>query len=128
MSPRSPKKLLKARKRVPKFRRQESWRYKRISKSWRRPKGLDNKMRLEKRGVPARVKIGYRTPRRTRGVHPSGLGPVWVSNVSQLEQVGEDKIVVISSKVGARVKRAITDRAASLGLRVANPFKGEVFE
>ena len=42
--------LLEQRKRVsehrPKFRRQESWRYKRLAENWRKPKGIDNKMRL----------------------------------------------------------------------------------
>jgi len=30
----------------PKFRRQESWRYKRVSEIWRKPDGIDSKMRI----------------------------------------------------------------------------------
>lgn len=123
------KRRLKLRKRIPKFRRQESWRYDKLSESWRRPKGLDNKMRKEKKGAPPRVKVGYRTPRAIRGVHPSGLRPLIVSNIEQLDELKDrDLIVVISSRVGRKTKRAITDKAASLGLRVANPFREEVFE
>lgn len=129
MAPKLRKKSLELRKKVPRFRRQESWRYGRISTSWRRPKGLDNKMKKEIKGVPPRVKVGYRTPKTIRGVHPSGLQSVYVSNVPQLEKIfDEDVIIVISSRVGKRAKRAITDRATSLGIRVSNPFTEEVFE
>lgn len=123
------KRRFKLRKKVPKFRRQESWKYARLSESWRRPKGLDNKMRKDIKGVPPRVKVGYRTPRDIRGLHPSGLRPLVVSNVKQLERLeGQELIVVISSNVGRRTKRAMTDKARSLGLRIANPFREEVFE
>jgi len=129
LAPKLRKKSLELRKKVPRFRRQESWRYGRISTSWRRPKGLDNKMKKEIKGVPPRVKVGYRTPKTIRGVHPSGLQSVYVSNVPQLEKISdEDVIIVISSRVGKRAKRAITDRATSLGIRVSNPFTEEVFE
>jgi len=129
LAPKLRKKSLELRKKVPRFRRQESWRYGRISTSWRRPKGLDNKMKKEIKGVPPRVKVGYRTPKTIRGVHPSGLQSVYVSNVPQLEKIfDEDVIIVISSRVGKRAKRAITDRATSLGIRVSNPFTEEVFE
>ena len=39
-----PKKGNNGRKK-PKFRRQESWRYKRVPDKWRRPHGIDSKMR-----------------------------------------------------------------------------------
>jgi len=123
------KRRFKLRKKVPKFRRQESWKYAKLSESWRRPKGLDNKMRKDIKGVPPRVKVGYRTPRDIRGLHPSGLMQLTVSNVEQLERLkGQDLIVVISSRVGRRTKRVMTDKARSLGLRIANPFREEVFE
>ena len=123
------KRRFKLRKKLPKFRRQESWKYAKLSESWRRPKGLDNKMRKDIKGVPPRVKVGYRTPRDIRGLHPSGLRPLIVSDIEQLERLkGQDLIVVISSRVGRRTKRAMTDKAKSLGLRIANPFREEVFE
>jgi large subunit ribosomal protein L32e len=129
LSPEFSKKRFKPRKRTPKFRRQESWKYDKLSEAWRRPKGLDNKMRKETKGVPPTVKVGYGTPKTIRGLHPSGLRPVMVSNVEQVERLpDQDVIVVISARVGRRMKRAITDKARSIGVRVANPFREEVFE
>ncbi|MCI4438865.1 50S ribosomal protein L32e [archaeon] len=125
------KRLLKEKKKIPKFIRQESWRYARLKESWRRPKGIDNKVRLEVKGWPARVKIGYRSPKDIRGLHPSGLKPVLVQNkdqLSELEKIKEKVIVVISSKVGRKKKREITEMAKQLGLKVSNPYKEEVFE
>ena len=44
----------------PEFKRPESWRYKRLETSWRKPKGVDNHQRKQKsRGRPGLVKIGY---------------------------------------------------------------------
>ncbi|MEM2920694.1 MAG: 50S ribosomal protein L32e [Candidatus Bathyarchaeia archaeon] len=118
------KKKLAKKKDKPDFKRQESWRYVKLSHSWRRPKGIDNKMRLSRKGWPPTVNVGYRSPKSTRGFHPSGLQPVLVSSIKDLKEVSEreDVIVVISSRVGERLKRVLTEEARSLGLRVANPY------
>lgn len=124
------KRKLRDRKRVPKFRRQESWRYERLDESWRRPKGLDNKMRLERKGWPAKVKVGYKTPKEIRGLHPSGLKPIIVQDPKEVERLAdrENIIVVISSRVGDRKRKIITEMARAMGLRISNPFREEVFE
>ena len=62
---------LKIRTKKPGFERQESWRYKRLKPNWRRPKGIDNKMRRKIKGWPATVNVGYRGPKVVRGLHPS---------------------------------------------------------
>jgi large subunit ribosomal protein L32e len=118
------KKKLARRKGKPAFRRQESWRYVRLGPSWRRPKGIDNKMRLSRKGWPKTVNVGYRSPRQIRGVHPSGLRPVLVSSLKEMKELGEKEgvIVVISGRVGNRLKRILTEEARALGLRVANPY------
>jgi large subunit ribosomal protein L32e len=82
------KELLKLRAEIasrrPEFVRQESWRYKRLKPSWRKPKGIDSKMRLQVKGWPKIVKVGYRGPAAVRGLHPSGFRDVLVYNVSDL--------------------------------------------
>ena len=74
----------KINKRRPKFQTQESWRYKRIKDSWRKPKGFDSKMRIQKKGWPAIVKIGYRGPKSARGLHPSGFYDKLIYNTNEL--------------------------------------------
>src|SRR5918912_111068 len=89
------KELIAARKKVaekrPEFIRQESWRYDRLAVNWRKPKGKDNKMRKQKAGVPAIVKVGYRGPKAARGLHPSGYTDNVVHNVAELAKLDPKK-------------------------------------
>ena len=58
----------------PAFNRYESWRYKRLDTTWRKPKGVDNHQRKQKsRGRPGIVKIGYGGPRHLRYRFSSSL-------------------------------------------------------
>lgn len=119
-------KLLKLRRSIaehrPEFVRPESWRYDRLHPEWRKPKGLDNKVRKSIKGWPRRVKVGYRGPAGVRGFHSSGHTEVLVHNTEELSRVIPGKDVVrIGGGVGARKRAAIMKRANELGLRVLNP-------
>jgi len=113
----------------PKFVRQESWRYVRIHSPWRKPKGVDNKIRRQDKGWPALVRVGYRGPAAARGLHPSGHYDVLVQRVADLEGLvpGRD-VARIGGTVGARKRQAILERAKELGLRVLNPTGLRVIE
>ena len=106
----------------PKFVRQESWRYVRIHPEWRKPKGIDSKMRRQDKGWPALVRIGYRGPVEARGLHPSGHFEVLVHKVRDLDGLvpGRD-VARIGGTVGARKRETILSRATELGIRVVNP-------
>ncbi|HDI31733.1 MAG TPA: 50S ribosomal protein L32e [Thermofilum sp.] len=109
-------------KKKPRFIRMNSWYLTRLPDSWRNPsRSLDNKIRLQKKGYPAKVKIGYRGPRLVRGFHPSGKREVLVSNIKDLENLDPELHVVrISSSVGMRKRREIIKKAAELGLKILN--------
>lgn len=119
-------KLLKIRNKMnsyrPRFIRMNSWYLKRLEDVWRSPnRSLDNKIRLEKKGYPAKVKVGYRGPKAVRGMHPSGFREVLVYNESQLEGLDPSKYAIrISSTVGRRKRGEIIKKAMELGLRILN--------
>lgn len=108
--------------RRPRFVRQESWRYARIKPMWRKPKGVDNKIRRQDKGWPALVRIGYRGPVESRGLHPSGHFESLVHRPEDMEGLvpGRD-VVRVGSTVGAKKRERILARANELGLRVVNP-------
>jgi large subunit ribosomal protein L32e len=111
----------KKRKSRPKFRRQESWRYKRLKTSWRKPIGIDNSMRHHKRGIPKIVRIGYRGPKATRGLTRAGMQEVLVHNIQELEQIDtKTQVARLASKVGTKKKVAITNRADELDVKILN--------
>jgi len=120
------RRLLKLRRlmnqRRPKFIRMNVQGLVRIKDSWRKPRGLDNKIRIERRGYPAKVKVGHRNPKKVRGLHPCGLVEVLVYSVQEL--VGLDPrrhCVRIASGLSRRKKLEVVEEAAKLKLRVLNP-------
>ena len=121
--------LLHARKKVsatrPKFVRQESWRYIRLAENWRKPKGIDNKMRKQVSGVPPLVKVGYRGPKKARGLHPSGYKDKLIHNIRDLEKLDpKTDAARIGHSVGRRKRIDIVNKADALGIKVLN--KGNV--
>jgi large subunit ribosomal protein L32e len=117
------KHLLVVRKRhkKPWFKRDDYEKKKKLSSSWRKPRGLFNKMR---RGFPdkgAVVQVGYGAPTATRGFHPSGFEEVLVTCYADLEEVQPDQAVRIGRTVGARKRQIILERAFAKGLKVLNP-------
>ncbi len=122
--------LLEQRKKVsehrPKFKRQESWRYKRLAVTWRKPKGVDNKMRKQVSGVPPLVKIGYRGPRISRGLHPSGYVDSLVHNVKDLMLLDNSKDAArIARTVGNKKRLEIISKAESMGIKLINGKKSK---
>lgn len=108
-------------KNKPKFRSQESWRYKRVKQSWRRPKGIDNKARKKKKGTFSLVNVGYRSPKQVRYLHASGFREVVIHNIKELEKVDYKKNVVkIGHSVGRQKRILLQDRADELNILILN--------
>ena len=103
----------KVSKNRPKFIRPESWRYKRLETTWRKPKGVDNHQRKQKsRGRPGLVKIGYGGPRISKGLHPSGYTDNLVHNLQELAKL-DPKIdgVRLGHSVGTKKRKDILNIA-----------------
>ncbi len=127
------RKLLRLRKRAknkkPEFLRSESWRYSKMSESWRRPRGLDHKMRRKIKGWPPMVSTGYKGPKLARGLHPSGLREVLVHNVNEAAAV-DPKIQAarIAHTVGKKKRALIIAEAKKNKLLILNPGVSEAGE
>ncbi len=130
-------KLLELRKKIkskkPDFVRYESWRYKRVKPNWRKPKGIDSKVREKRKGWIKMPDVGYRSPKVVRGLHPSGFEEVLVYRPEDLEKLDPTKHAVrIAHTVGTRKRLTILEKAEELELVVLNPAeevrRGEIEE
>jgi len=111
----------------PQFNRQDHHKKKRVSTSWRAPRGNLSKQRRGIKGKGDTVEAGFRTPAAVRGLHPSGFEEVRVHNVGDLDGVdGDSEAVRIASSVGGRKRERIEDAAEDAGIRVLNPTYEEV--
>lgn len=109
-------------KKQPAFRRQEWFRYKRLSRTgWKKPRGDDSSQRKNRKYRSPMVRVGYGKIADARGLHPSGFEEVLVSAAGDLDGLDPERQAVrISASVGNRKRASIHDRADDLGLRILN--------
>jgi large subunit ribosomal protein L32e len=112
------KRILRAAR--PTFRRHGSQRKGEVKAAWRKPRGLHNKQKDNKKNRLARPDNGWRTPIEVRGLHSSGLSIVRVAHLAQLTGLDPAVHGVVIASVGARAQIALIDAAAKSGLRVLN--------
>ena len=118
-------KPLKARKRAkkkkPDFVRPESWRYIKLKESWRRPRGLDHKVRRKIKGWPPGVSVGYKGPKDARGLHPSGYREVLVHNAKEVSAIDPNtEAARIAHTVGKRKRVQIIAEAKKREVFILN--------
>ena len=119
------KDLLQKRKAIknkkPDFAMQDSHKLSRLKKKWRRPRGSDSKMRHGFKGYSKCVEPGYGSPKEVRGLDKSGLEPILISTVKDLNNINKDKQgIIISSNVGMRKKVDIINKAGELSITILN--------
>jgi large subunit ribosomal protein L32e len=108
-------------KRKPEFLREEWFRYKRIQKNWRKPDGISSKMRRNLKYRPSMVRIGFRGPKETRGLHPSGFEEIVIFNIADLQTIDpKTQAARIGSSVGTKKRINIEKKAEELEVRILN--------
>ena len=109
-------------KKQPKFRRQEWFRYKRLSRTgWKKPRGDDSSQRKNRKYRSPMVRVGYGKIANVRGLHPSGFEEIVVETAGDLDGLNPERQAVrIAASVGNRKRASIHDRADDLGLRILN--------
>jgi len=111
-------------KRTKRFIRHQSDRYDKVKQAWRRPKGIDNRVRRKFKGMFLLPGIGYGSNKITRHMMPSGFRKVLVHNVKELEVLmmqNKKFCAEIAHGVSAKKRKTLVERANQLAIRVTNP-------
>nr|ALS05225.1 60S ribosomal protein L32 [Tortanus dextrilobatus] len=111
-------------KRTKKFIRHQSDRYDKVKQSWRRPKGIDNRVRRKFRGMYKLPGIGYGSNKATKHMLPNGFRKVLVNNLKELEVLmmqNQKFCAEIAHGVSSKNRKALVGRAQQLAIRVTNP-------
>lgn len=107
----------------PAFKR-ANWYLKRVGPAWRKPKGMHSKLRQHIKSHGWLPQAGYGSPMSSKGLHPTGLREVLVSNVMQLSELKPNTHAVrIAGGVGNAKRIVIQDAAQVADLKVLNPRK-----
>ncbi|MAU76346.1 MAG: 50S ribosomal protein L32e [Crocinitomicaceae bacterium] len=105
------------------FRRWQHDRFKCVKPSWRKPKGIDGRVRRRFKGTIAMPNIGYGTDKKTKHYMPNGFLKFRVFNVKELELLmmhNRKYVAEIAHNVSTRKRREIVNRAEELNIRVSN--------
>ncbi len=106
-------------KKVPAFKRQNRHKIRVVKSGWRKPRGIDNKQRISKKGFGPLPRIGYGQNRKIRGMHPSGTLRIIIENAKALDALPKGATAMIAGKVGARKRIAIIAAAKAKGIKLA---------
>merc|ERR1712141_510406 len=110
-------------KRHKKFIRHQSDRYVKVTQAWRKPKGIDNRVRRRFKGQFLMPNIGYGSDNKTKHVCPDGFKKFLVHNVKELEVLmmqNKTFSAEIAHSVSSKKRKEIVERAAQLSIRVTN--------
>ena len=119
------KELLELREKIkskkPDFNRQDAHKRKKLDKRWRRPKGLQSKMRLKLRGYRKSISTGYGSPKDIRNFDKSGLKIMLISSIDSLNDINpKEEGVMIASNVGFKKRKEIMQKAKEKGIILLN--------
>merc|ERR1712144_41045 len=110
-------------KKTNKFKRHQSDLHDRVSESWRRPKGIDSRVRRKFKGKVLMPNIGYGSNKKTRHMLPDGFKKFLINNVSDLELLmmyNRTYAAEVASSVSRKTREAILERAKVLDIKVTN--------
>jgi len=110
-------------KRTKKFIRHQSDRYDKLKPNWRKPKGIDNRVRRRFKGQYLMPNVGYGSDKRTRHMLPSKFRKVLVHNVRELDMLmmqNRKYCAEIAHGVSSKNRKTIVSRAQELSIRLTN--------
>merc|ERR1712024_86030 len=111
-------------KRTKKFIRHQSDRYVKVKANWRKPKGIDSRVRRRFKGQYLMPSIGYGSNKKTKHVCPDGFKKFVIHNISELEVLlmqNKTFSAEIAHTVSSKKRKTIVERAQQLAIKVTNP-------
>merc|ERR1712179_643361 len=110
-------------KKTTKFKRHQSDLFARVGESWRRPKGIDSRVRRKFKGKVLMPNIGYGSNKKTRHMLPDGFKKFLINNVSDLELLmmyNRTYAAEVAHSASRKTREAILERAKVLDIKVTN--------
>merc|ERR1711977_553296 len=110
-------------KKTNKFKRHQSDRFITVKEAWRRPRGIDSRVRRKFKGKTLMPNIGYGSNKKTRHVMPDGFRKFNVNNVADLELLmmyNRTYAAEVGHSVSKKTREAILERAKVLDIKVTN--------
>lgn len=119
------KELLELRNKIkekkPEFIRQDNPKRMKVNYKWRKPKGIHSKIRHKFKGRRKMPSPGYKSPRKAKGMHFSGLKMCKISSLNELAKIKKDNEgIIISQSVGAKKKLQLLRKAKEINVQVLN--------
>ena len=103
----------------PRFHRQDAHKRVKLKSGWRRPKGLQSKMRLKKRGYARNVSDGWGSPRAVEGLTRAGLRPIHIATIAQIDKLNpKTDCAIFVSTLGGKKREQLLLRAKERGVAV----------
>ena len=123
---RKQKKIIKRSKRFTKFEHEDF--NGKLKSSWRRPRGIDCRVRRQFRSNKPLVKVGYRNAKATRHIMANGFKKVVIRNAQDIEFLlmnNREYCGELAHNLNATSRKQIIKRAAELNVKLTNA-KGKV--
>jgi large subunit ribosomal protein L32e len=113
------RKELKERK--PVFIRQDNPKRRKLNYKWRKPKGIHSKIRHRFKGRRKMPSPGYKSPRKVKGLHSSGLKIINVHSAGSLNEIkNQSEGIIVARNVGMKKQLEIFKKAKELDIKVLN--------
>ncbi|MDD5177740.1 MAG: eL32 family ribosomal protein [Candidatus Nanoarchaeia archaeon] len=115
-----PEEVKQLRRRKPKFLRQDANKLTKLEKNWRKPKGMDSKMRRALKGYRRLAKVGFGSNKQIYGLNKQGLHEIIINNMNDIEKIGKDQIILLSSTLGLKKKIEILKKIKEKKMKISN--------
>lgn len=111
----------KIKSKKPDFIRQDNPKRMKLNDKWRKPKGIHSKIKHKFKGRRKMPSPGYKSPKKVKGLHESGLKIINVSSVSGLLNLKKTiEGAVIPKSIGMKKRLDILKKAKELEINILN--------